>query len=149
MEESNAFRLMVGITLPFAPWTSGKYDLAEQRSRLQIRSAFEEYDSMKIKIRNEVLNVLNDIAKTKETMNYYRDVMIPQTENMMRSMQYSYENKMADFLDILDAYRMLQESRSMLEEMTTMYLKMLVDLERVLGLNLKKSNISISNANNY
>ncbi|NOS86347.1 MAG: hypothetical protein HOP31_14510 [Ignavibacteria bacterium] len=55
----------------------------------------------------------------------------------MKSAQYSYETDMGSFLDLLDAYRMYQESRIMYYESVTMYLKMIAELEKATGLNLK------------
>jgi outer membrane protein TolC len=65
------------------------------------------------------------------------DVMIPQTENSLKSTQYSYESGMASFLELLDSYRMYQEAKLMYYESVNMFLKMLTDLERVTGMNLK------------
>jgi hypothetical protein len=64
--------------------------------------------------------------------------MIPQTENSLKATQYSYENNMTGFLDLLDSYRMYQDSKIMYWESVTMYLKMIGELEYSTGLNLKK-----------
>jgi hypothetical protein len=63
--------------------------------------------------------------------------LIPQTENTLKSTQYSYENNMTDFLDLLDSYRMYQDAKLMYYESITMYLKMTAELEKASGINLK------------
>lgn len=136
-EETNAFNFMVGVNLPFAPWSSSKYNYRDQKNIINIRSVSEELESKKISVRNQVSNTLNSLITSKNTMSYYRDIMIPQSENSFKSAQYAYENKMSSFLDLLDAYRMLQDSRLMYYESTAMYLKMIVDLEKVTGMNIK------------
>jgi outer membrane protein, heavy metal efflux system len=136
-EEMNAYNFMVGVNLPFAFWSSSKYKYRDQKNIINIKSVSEELDAKKVTVRNEVSNTLNNLMTTKKTMDYYHDIMIPQSENSFKSAQYAYENKMASFLDLLDAFRMYQDSRLMYYESTAMYLKMIVDLEKVTGMNIK------------
>jgi len=136
-EEKNAFAFMVGINLPFAPWSSGKYDHAIKRNEVIIKSTTEELSAKKNDIKNEITTIVNNMVALKETMNFYYGVQLPQTENTMKSAQYSYETDMGSFLDLLDAYRMYQESRIMFYESVAMYLKMIAELEKATGLNLK------------
>lgn len=136
-QEKNAFAFMVGVNIPFAPWSSGKYDNAIKKNEVIIKSTTEEYSAKKNEIRNEVTTIVNNMTSLKETMNFYYGVQIPQTENTMKSAQYSYETNMGGFLDLLDAYRMYQESRIMYYESVTMYLKMIAELEKATGFNLK------------
>lgn len=136
-EEKNAFAFMVGVIIPFAPWSSGKYDHAIKRNEVIIRSTTDELRAKKSDIRNEVTTIVNNMTSLKETMRFYYGVQLPQTENTMKSAQYSYETDMGSFLDLLDAYRMYQESRIMYYESVTMYLKMIAELEKATGLNLK------------
>ncbi|MEO8514969.1 MAG: TolC family protein [Ignavibacteria bacterium] len=136
-EEKNAFAFMVGVNIPFAPWSSGKYDLAIKKNEVIIKSTTEEYSAKKNDIRNEVTTIVNNMTSLKETMNFYYGVQIPQTENTMKSAQYSYETNMGSFLDLLDAYKMYQEAKLMYYESVNMYLKMIAELEKATGLNLK------------
>ncbi len=137
-EETNAFAFMVGINIPFAPWSSGKYDYSIKKNEVIIKSTTEEYSTKKTDIRNEITTIVNNMNSLKESMNFYYGVQIPQTENTMKSSQYSYETNMGSFLDLLDAYRMYQEARLMYYESVNMYLKMIAELEKATGINLKK-----------
>jgi outer membrane protein, heavy metal efflux system len=137
MEMNNAFEFMVGVSLPIAPWTSGKYNYAIQRSTINIKAANLEYETKRNEIRNQVDTTVNRLIANKSTIKYYKDVVIPQSVNSLKSTQYSYENGMTTFLDILDAFRMYTESKLMFFETVNMYLKMTADLERVTGMNLK------------
>lgn len=136
-EEKNAFAFMIGVNIPFAPWSSGKYDHAIKRNEVIIKSTTDELSAKKNDIRNEITTIVNNMTSLKETMKFYYGVQLPQTENTMKSAQYSYETNMGSFLDLLDAYRMYQESRIMYYESVTMYLKMIAELEKATGLNLK------------
>lgn len=137
MEEHNAFEFMLGISVPFAPWSSGKYDVDIQKNTLLMESSKSEYDAKRIEIKNQVDTVLNTIISLKQTMLYYHDVMIPQTENSLKATQYNYENNMTSFLDLLDSYRMLQDAKEMYYESIAMYLKMISELEKITGMNFK------------
>lgn len=137
-EEKNAFAFMVGINIPFAPWSSGKYDYSIKKNEVIIKSTTEELSAKKTEIRNEITTIVNNMTTLKETMNFYYGVQIPQTENTMKSAQYSYETNMGSFLDLLDAYRMYQEARLMYYESVNMYIKMIAELEKATGINLKK-----------
>jgi outer membrane protein, heavy metal efflux system len=136
-EERNAFSVMFGVNIPFAPWSSGKYDYAIMKNEVIIKSTSEELNAKKNDIRNEITVIVNNMNSLKETMNFYYGVQIPQTENTMKSAQYSYETNMGGFLDLLDAYKMYQEAKLMYYESVNMYLKMIAELEKATGINLK------------
>ncbi len=136
-EEKNAFAFMLGINIPFAPWSSGKYENKIMKNEILLKSTYDEISSKKNEIKSEITEIVNNMVSLKETMKFYYSVQIPQTENTMKSSQYSYENNMGSFLDLLDSYRMYQESRVMFYESVTMYLKMIAELEKAAGLNLK------------
>ena len=136
-EDHNGFEFMVGVNVPLAPWSSGKYDYAIQRNEINIKSANEEYLSKQTEIRNEIANIVNNIHTANQSMNYYSGVLMPQTENTLKSTQYSYENNLTSFLDLLDSFKMYQEAKLMYYETINMYLKMIAELEKATGLNLK------------
>lgn len=136
-EEKNAFNIMLGISIPIAPWTSGKYDYSIKKSEVKIKSTNEEIETKKNDIRNEVVNSVNSLLSAKQTMNYYYTVMIPQTENSLKATQYNYENNMTTFVDLFDSYRMYQEAKLMFYDSVVMYLKMIADIEKATGMNFK------------
>jgi cobalt-zinc-cadmium efflux system outer membrane protein len=137
LEQHNGFEFMVGINVPIAPWSWGRYDVNIQRNILNMESSQQEYESKRIEIKNQVDTVLNSLVSLKGTMMYYHNVLIPQTENSLKATQYNYENNMTSFLDLLDSYRMLQESNDMFNESVNMYLKMIAELEKITGMNFK------------
>jgi outer membrane protein, heavy metal efflux system len=133
--ESNGFAVMFGVNIPFAPWSSGKYDHAIMKNEIMIKSTTEEYNAKKNEIRNDITAIVNNMNSLKETMNFYYGVQMPQTENTMKSSQYSYETNMGGFIDLLDSYRMYQEARLMYFESVS--IKMIAELEKAAGINLK------------
>jgi cobalt-zinc-cadmium efflux system outer membrane protein len=136
-EPKNAFTVMLGVSIPFAPWTSGKYDYSIDKSEVNIKSTDEEIANKKNDIRNDVVNSVNSLLSAKQTMSYYFTVMIPQTENSLKATQYNYENGKTSFIDLLDSYRMYEEAKTMFYQSVTMYLKMISDVEKATGMNLK------------
>lgn len=136
-EDMNAFSFMVGFNIPLAPWSSDKYTYSVQKNSFLINAAVEEYNAKSTQIRNEITNILNNLKTLKKTISYYHNVVIPQTENSLKATQYSYESDMTSFLDLLDSYRMLNEAKIMYYESINMYLRMMSELEKAVGLNLK------------
>ena len=136
-EDKNAFSFMVGINVPIAPWSSGKYDFAIQKSKIDAKTAVLECAAKQNEIKSSVETITGNLRQAKETMRYYYGVLMPQTENTLKSTQYSYENSMTGFMDLLDSYRMYQEAKLMYYESVTMYLKMIAELEFAAGLNIK------------
>jgi cobalt-zinc-cadmium efflux system outer membrane protein len=137
-EENNAFNVMVGINIPFAPWASAKYDYRIQKNEIIIKSSTEEYRDKQNEIRREIQNTVNDLKSVKQTLDYTYNVLLPQTENSLKSTQYSYETGMTNVLDLLDSYRMYQEARLMFFESANMYLEKVIGLEKITGMNFKK-----------
>src|SRR5471030_2063106 len=86
-EDKNAFDFMVGVTIPFAPWSSGKYDAMVQKSIINIKASTSEYDTKKNEIRNEVTSAYNMLQSGREALRYYYYELIPQTENSLKSTQ--------------------------------------------------------------
>lgn len=135
-EKKNAFDIMFGITIPFAPWSSGKYDYKIQKSTLDIKSISSEYEAKRNEIKNEITTAYNFMITGKETMNYYNSILIPQTENTLKATLNSYENNLTSFLDILDSYRMYHEAKLMFYESMNMYIRTIVELEMTAGFNI-------------
>lgn len=136
-EEKNGFAVMAGINIPFAPWSSGKYSSSLYKNQAVLTSTLAEYENLKNEIRNEITNIVNNMNSLKESMNYYYNILIPQTENTLKATQYNYESNMTNFLDLLDSYILYQNTKSMFYESLNMYLKSIAELEFATGINLK------------
>jgi|GEM_PF-2951112 len=135
--DRNTFDVMVGINIPFAPWSSGKYDAAIQKSEIDIKMTTSDYEAKKNEIKNEVQKAFNTLQSGRETMRYYYTVLIPQSENSLRASQNAYESDLTAFLDVLDAYRMYQQAKLMFYDSMKIYLMTITELEKAAGLNLK------------
>ncbi|MGH2574065.1 MAG: TolC family protein, partial [Ignavibacteria bacterium] len=144
-EENNAFSIMFGITLPFAPWSSDKYKFKVQRDKINIKSSTEEFEAKRNEIQNEVINTVNTLQSARESMKYSYYVLLPQTENSLKSTQYNYENNLTSYLDLLDSYKMYQESKLMFYESLNMYMNAIIELEKITGMNFKNSALKHGN----
>jgi len=138
-EDHNAFSIMFGVNVPFAPWSSGKYDLRIQKEKINLKSTYEEFDTKRNEIQKEIKNTIEIIKSARETMVFYEDVMIPQSENTFKSTLYSYENDMTSFLDMLDSYKIYQDAKLMFHESQNMLLNALNELEKITGLSIKNN----------
>src|ERR1051325_5430885 len=134
-EKHNAFNIMLGMTLPFAPWSSGKYDDKIQNSEIGIKAAESEYEAKRTEIYSEIKTAVNELETARNVLQFYQNILIPQTENSMKSAESSYETNMSTFMDVLDAFRMYQEAKGMFYEAMGNYLKTTAELEKAAGLN--------------
>lgn len=94
------------ITLPFAPWSSAITSSRVDESSANIRSAAAAYDASK----NMVIGAIKDsyfkATTAKQQLDNYRLLILPQAEQALNAALASYENGSADFLMLIDAYRL-------------------------------------------
>src|SRR5207253_4016110 len=136
-EPKNAFDIILGVNIPFAPWSSGRYDAMIQKSSIDIKVTTSEYDEKKNEIRKEITSAYNALQSAREALRYYYYELIPQTENSLKATQNSYESDLTSFLDMLDSYKTYQDAKMMYYESMNIYLKSIAELEKAAGLNLK------------
>jgi cobalt-zinc-cadmium efflux system outer membrane protein len=107
-ESDDQWAAMFSINVPIAPWSSGKYSGRVQENELNVRRMEESIQDM----RNMVLAEVRDgWAKSNshwQQLQRYAGVMIPKARLALQSTLGSYQSGQADFLSLLDSYRMLQ-----------------------------------------
>ena len=107
-ETGDQWSAMFSINIPIAPWSSGKYSGRVRENELNVRALEQSVQDM----RNMVLAEIRDAwAKSRshwEQLQRYAGVMIPQARLSLQSTLASYQSGRADFLSLLDSYRMLQ-----------------------------------------
>jgi len=136
MTGNDYWSTMVGFSIPRAFWSRKKYDSRIEENRINIRRAEEDYSSMRNMVVFQVHEAFENLETGRQTILYYRDNVLPQAEQTMQSMLASYRAATVDFLMVLDAARMLLDSRLEYQMGIMNYLISQSDLELALGADL-------------
>ena len=132
----DAFNVVLSINVP----------LWRKKLSSQVRSAAKMVTAQKNvykSILNRTLFEIEDnyfkIETARETTNLYRNVLIPLSEQSLKSAEVGYITGAVNFLDLLDAERVLLKIQFGHWKAYTDYLKYIADMERSVGLELAES----------
>jgi outer membrane protein TolC len=107
MTKDDFWSLMVGVSIPIAPWTSSKISSKVEENELNVRRAEENLSSMKNMTQFEVQDALVKVQTNGNLVALYKNTVIPQARQTLESTLSSYQNGKTEFLMLLDAYRMV------------------------------------------
>jgi len=129
----DAFNIVFSINIPI--W--------QRKLSSQAKSAFEMIQTQNSRYQNilnqtlfEVKDSYFKIQTARETVNLYKNVLIPQAEQSLKSAEAGYITGIVSFLDLLDAERILLRIQFGYWQAYTDYLKRIADLERAVGIEL-------------
>jgi len=129
---------MVGITIPLAPWSSGKYTSKTEENELNVKRAEDEYASMKNMVLFDVQQALVNVQTDRNLVLLYRDTVIPQAEQTLHSTTASYQTGKTEFLMLIDAYRMVLMSRLDYYMAVMNFMSSQAQLEQAVGLDISE-----------
>jgi outer membrane protein TolC len=124
---------MIGINIPVAPWSIGKYSGREEENEARLRASEQSLAEMKNMVQSEVRGAHARVRSGWERIDRYRVTMLPQADQAYRSTLAAYENDETDFLSLLDSFRMLQMLRMEYIMVVEEYVTSLAVLERAVG----------------
>lgn len=96
----------------------------------------ENYESVKNSVTYEVEDVYYKILAYKDIVDLYETALVPQTEQAFEAARTAYESDKVDFLNWLDAERVLLQTRLAYHKAIADYEKSIAYLERVVGRDL-------------
>jgi len=111
MTGDDFWAVMVGISIPIAPWASGKTSSKVDENELNVKKAEEEYSYMKNMTLFEVQDALVRVQTSQNIVALYKNTAIPQAEQTLQSTIAAYQTGKTEFLMLIDAYRMLLMTR--------------------------------------
>ncbi|NIR48232.1 TolC family protein [candidate division KSB1 bacterium] len=126
----NAWSVMVGLNLPI--WI-GKRNAAVREASELISSNRLAYENLQNRVKSEIKDYYYQLQITGKTLNLYEQGLITQAESSLESALASYQTGKLDFLNLLDAERMLLNLNLGYVKERSNYQKHLADLERALG----------------
>ena len=101
-----------------------------------IRAQKSEYENILNRTWFEVKDNYFKIQTARESFDLYKNVLIPQAEQSMKSAEVGYTTGIVDFLDLLDAERVLLRVQFGYWRAYADYLARIADMERAVGIEL-------------
>jgi outer membrane protein TolC len=135
-EETDQWSAMIGINIPLAPWASAKYSEKIEENTLNVLASEQSLNDMQNMTQFEVRDAWTKVQSKWEQINRYQQTILPQTEQALQSTLAAYQTDKADFLSLLDSYRMLQMLKMEYYMAVGDYATNLALLERAVGSNL-------------
>ncbi len=134
---------MVGINIPIAFWSKDKYGGKVEENELNIKTAEEQFNSMKNMISYEVQNAVVKLETNRNLYNLNKNTVIPQADQTLQSTIAAYRTGKTEFLMLIDAYRMLFMAKLdfYMSEMNLQQAK--AQLEQAVGLPINEINNNI------
>jgi len=122
--------LTVGLNLPVY---RRKFRAAIAEARESIRSSERHLQDTRDRLRFEIQESILRLESLGDRARFYGEVIIPQAEESLASAEAAYTTNRQDFLDLLDAERILFEVRLTYDRLLADYWIALVDLELAVG----------------
>lgn len=126
----NAWSVMVGLNLPI--WL-GKRNAAVREADETISSNRLAYENLENQVKAEIKDFYYQVQITGRTLDLYEQGLIAQAESSLESSLASYRTGRLDFLNLLDAERMLLNLNLGYVKEQSSYQTQLAALERAVG----------------
>lgn len=127
--DKDYWSLMVGISIPLAPWSSGSVEgkVAEASAR-ENQTRFNK-ESARQMIRSQVRQFLAKAESEHHHLMEFQEVISPQADFALESTLTAYQNGKAEFSMVMEAIRMQLEADSGYQSAKRAYLNAQTDLE--------------------
>lgn len=133
MDQTDQWAAMVGINVPLAPWSIGRTSGKVEENEALRSSSRHSLADMRNMTQAEVRSAYARATSAYERLARYRTAVLPEAEDTYRSTMAAYQTDDADFLSLLDSYRMLQMLRMERLMVEAEYASSLASLEQAIG----------------
>ncbi len=99
--------VMVGVSIPMAPWSRNRFQGKADEAAQHIRHAGMDYQNMKNMIGNDIQNALVKLESSRLQAKEIKEKLIPQAETSLNASVASFQGGNTSFMMVLDACRML------------------------------------------
>ncbi len=140
MDGRDNWGMMIGMTLPFAPWSKQKYTAEKARTDANIREAQAESENMRNMVFAEVNDAVQKVESSKAQILLSEESAIPQARQTLESATASYQTGKGDFLMLIDVQRMLVMARLNYHMAVMNLLDSRSQLERAVGVSIEEIN---------
>ena len=147
MQGGDDWSLMLGATVPIAPWSHGRISSGTKRADANIRTAESDRENMINMISCEVNDALLKVESAKERLKLSRESVIPQAEQTLESALSAYRTGKQEFLMLIDIQRMLVMAKLDYHMAVMTLLDSQSRLERAVGLSIDEIDKEIEREN--
>lgn len=126
----DAWMVSVAVNIPL--WFD-KLNAQVNEKKAHLEAARKNYENMENDVSFEVDDLYFKILTYKDIISLYKTALIPQSEQAFNAAKTGYEAGKVDFLNWLDAERILLQTRLAYYKAITDYRKSIAFLERVIG----------------
>lgn len=121
---------MISVNVPI--WRE-KYRAAEREAKARLRSAQESLLDKENTLESEAKLALYGLRDAERKTVLYRDALIPKATQSLKVTETAYRGGKADFLDVLEAQRLLLEFQLSYERALADHVQRLAELEMLVG----------------
>ena len=127
----NRFMIGGGITIPLQ---TGRRRAALEEAKLRRSQVDAHYEALQTEIQTRVNELNSRLREQGRALALYDQTLVPQAETTLEATLSAYTTGRADFLDLLDAERMVFNVHVERERTYAAYLMSGAELERVIGI---------------
>ena len=135
---NNFWSAMIGVNVPLAFWSKGRYTSKVEENELNVRKAEEEFNSMKNMTLFEVQDALVKVQTNQNLVLLYKNTVIPQARQTLESTIIAYQTGRSMFLWLIDIYRTLLNAQLSYHQSVMDFMKSQAELERAVGLSMEE-----------
>ncbi len=107
-----------------------------REKKATLEASKKNYQNIENTVEYEVEDLYFKVTTYKDIISLYKTALVPQAEQAFEAARTGYETGMVDFLNWLDAERVLLQTRLAYYKAIVDYMKSIAYLERVVGRNL-------------
>lgn len=135
--EDNRDPLMASISINIPIWRN-KYDDIKKENQAQYRSILHKRRDMENNLVADLEMALFELRDTERKQKLYRDTLLPTAEQNLYNTQLAFSADKTDFLDLIDAQRVLLEFQLAEEKAIIDMLKAHANIEMLTGKDMER-----------
>jgi outer membrane protein TolC len=138
LQENDDWSLMLGMTVPIAPWTLKKPASLSIKSAYSVQSAQSDYEDQQQMVQQQVRDAYFRMQSAYDRAALLESTILPQTQAAYQSSLAAYQNGSDDFEMVIGSLQMVLDNTEERHMMVMQWLKARADLERAVGAPLEE-----------
>ncbi len=131
--DKNRYQAMINVTIPIAPWTSGRRRYEVEETLAEIRLARAKKETVRLMVQREIGEAFAKAEGFKRSVELYKEGLLTQAELSFRTALAAYQTGRAEFVSLLEARRTLREAQMGYYRSLVGLLQNVAELERAVG----------------